>query len=91
MKTGLFFFAALIAVTLLLASLLKKWVKTNVGNRRPEDIKPCEGFFFYEEGQPRYGVCERNHPDIGVIYTSLNKRIEYKHISKLKPSKHEIK
>ena len=84
MKAGLFFFVALIAVTLLLASLLKKWVKKNVGNRRPEDIKPCEGFFFYEDGQPRSAVCEQNHRDIGVIYTSLNKRIEYEQISKLK-------
>ena len=84
MKTGLFFFAALIAVTLLLVYLLKKWVKKRAGNRRPEDIAPGEGFFFYEDGKPRYDVCEQNHPDIGVIYTSLNKRIEYKHISKLK-------
>ena len=84
MKTGLFFFAALIAVTLLLAYLLMKWVKENVGKRRPEDIEPGEGFFFYEDGKPRSDVCDRNHTDIGVIYTSLNKRIEYKHISKLK-------
>lgn len=84
MKTGLFFFAALIAVTLLLAYLLGKWVKKNIGYRRPEDIEPGEGFLFYEHGQPRYDVCGRNHPDIGVIYTSLNKRVEYKHISKLK-------
>lgn len=83
MKTGLLFVSALIAVTILLASLLKKWVKKNVGKRRPEDIEPGEGFFFYEHGQPRYDVCERNHPDIGVIYTKLNRRIEYKHISKL--------
>jgi len=84
MKAGLFFFAALIAVTLLLAYLLIKWVKENIGNRRPEDIEPGEGFFFYEHGQPRYDVCGRNHPDIGVIYTVRNKRVEYKQISKLK-------
>lgn len=83
MKTGLFFFAALIAVTLLLAYLLKKWVKKNIGNRRPENIAPGEGFFFYEDGHPRYDVCERNHPRHRVIYTSLNKRVEYKQISRL--------
>ena len=84
MKTGLLFVSALIAVTLLLAYLLREWVKKNIGNRRPENIEPGEGFFFYEDGRPRYDVCGRNHPDIGVIYTSLNKRIEYKQISKLK-------
>jgi len=83
MKTGLFFFAALIAVTLLLAYLLRKWVKKNIGRRRPKDIKPGEGFFFYEDGQPRADVCEQNHADIGVIYTVRNRRIEYKQISKL--------
>ena len=91
MKTGLFFIAALIAVTLLLAYLLRKWVRENVGNRRPENIAPGEGFFFYEHGQPRYDVCGRNHPDIGVIYTDMDNRVEYENISKLKPSKHEIK
>lgn len=53
MKTGLFFCAALIAVTVLLTYLLKKWVKKNVGKRRPEGIEPGEGFFFYEHGQHR--------------------------------------
>ena len=83
MNTGLFFFGALVAVTLLLAYLLRKWVKTNVGSRHPKDIKTGEGFFFYEHGQPRYDVCERNHPDIGVIYTALDRRVEYKDVSKL--------
>lgn len=83
MKTALFFFAALIAVTFLLAYLLRRWVKANVGRRRPEDIAPGEGFVFYEHGQPRYDVCERNHADIGVIYTALNKRVEYENVSKL--------
>ena len=73
----------LTAVILLLAYLLKDWVKKNVGTRRPETIKPGEGFFFYEDGQLRYDVCERNHPDIGVIYTLLNRRVEYKNVSKL--------
>lgn len=83
MNTGLFFFGALVAVTLLLAYLLRKWVKTNVGSRHPKDIAPGEGFFFYENGQPRCDVCERNHPDIRVIYTALDRRVEYKDVSKL--------
>ena len=83
MKAGLFFIAALVAVTLLLAYLLRKWVRENVGNRRPEYIAPGEDFSFYERGQPRHDVCDRNHPDIGVIYTVRNKRVEYEQISKL--------
>lgn len=83
MKTGLFFVSALIAVTLLLAYLLRKWVRENVGNRRPENIKTGEDFSFYERGQPRSAVCDRNHPDIGVIYTVRNKRVQYEQISKL--------
>ena len=73
----------LIAVILLLAYLLKDWVKKNVGTRRPETIKPGEGFFFYKDGQLRYDVCDQNHADIGVIYTLLNRRVEYKNVSKL--------
>lgn len=95
MITGLFDYEALLAVTLLFASavllavilllayLLAKWVKKNAGRRRPKEIKTGEGFFFYEEGQLRYDVCDRNHPDIGVIYTLLNRRVEYKNVSKL--------
>lgn len=83
MNTGLFFFGALVAVTASLAYLLRKWVKANIGSRHPIDIAPGEEFFFYEYGKPRYGVCDRNHTDIGVIYTALNKRVEYKDISKL--------
>ena len=83
MKTALFFIAALVAVTLLLAYLLRKWVKKNVGKRRPEDIAPGEDFSFYEHGQPRPDVCDRNHPDIGVIYTVRNERVQYKQISRL--------
>ena len=95
MNTGLFDYEVLLTATLLLASavliaqillvayLLKDWVSKNVGSRRPETIKPGEGFFFYKHGQLRYDVCERNHPDIGVIYTLLNRRVEYKNVSKL--------
>lgn len=75
--------AILIASILLLANLLKEWRRENVGSRRPEEIKPGEGFFFYEDGQLRYDVCDRNHADIGVIYTLLNRRVEYKNVSKL--------
>jgi hypothetical protein len=95
MNTGLFDYEVLLTATLLLASvvliaqilliayLLKDWVKKNVGTRRPEEIKPGEGFFFYEYGELRYDVCDKNHADIGVIYTLLNKRVEYKNVSKL--------
>jgi len=95
MNTGLFDYEVLLAAAILLASvvliaqilliayLLKDWVKKNVGTRRPEEIKPGEGFFFYEHGQLRYAVCDKNHADIGVIYTLLNKRVEYKNVSKL--------
>lgn len=95
MNTELFDYDTLLAATLLLASvvligqilfityLLKDWVKKNVGTRRPEDIKPGEGFFFYEYGKLRYDVCDQNHTDIGVIYTLLNRRVEYKNVSKL--------
>jgi hypothetical protein len=95
MNTGLFDYEVLLAATILLASvvliaqillvayLLKDWVKKNVGTRRPETIKPGEGFFFYEHGQLRYDVCDQNHADIGVIYTLLNRRVEYKNVSKL--------
>ena len=75
--------AILIASILLLANLLKEWRRENVGSRRPEAIEPGEGFFFYEHGQLRYDICDRNHTDIGVIYTLLNKRVEYKNVSKL--------
>ena len=95
MNTGLFDYEVLLAATILLASailiasilllahLLKEWARENVGSRRPEEIKPGEGFFFYEHGQLRYDVCDKNHADIGVIYTLLNKRVEYKNVSKL--------
>ncbi len=96
MNTGLFDYEVLLAATILLASailiasimllayLLKDWVSKNVGSRRrPEEIKPGEGFFFYEHGQLRYDICNRNHTDIGVIYTLLNRRVEYKNVSKL--------
>ncbi len=95
MNTGLFDYNTLLAAAILLASviliaqilliayLLKDWIKKNVGCRRPEEIKPGEGFFFYEDGQLRYDVCNRNHADIGVIYTLLNRRVEYKNVSKL--------
>lgn len=83
MNTALFSFAALVGVTALLAYLLRKWVRQNVGCRHPKNIKPGEGFFFYEHGHPRDGVCERNHPDIEVIYTTDNRRVEYKDVSKL--------
>ena len=73
----------LIAQILLVAYLLKDWVKKNVGTRRPETIKPGEGFFFYEDGHLRYDICDKNHADIGVIYTLLNRRVEYKNVSKL--------
>ena len=75
--------AVLIAQILLIAYLLREWVKENVGRRRPEAIAPGEGFFFYEDGHLRYDVCNKNHTDIGVIYTLLNKRVEYKNVSKL--------
>lgn len=75
--------AILIAAILPLAYLLKDWVKKNVGRRRPKEIKTGEGFFFYEDGQLRYDVCNQNHADIGVIYTLLNRRVEYKNVSKL--------
>lgn len=95
MNTGLFDYEVLLAATILLASailiasilllahLLKEWRRENVGSRRPETIKPGEGFFFYEHGQLRYNVCDQNHADIGVIYTLLNRRVEYKNVSKL--------
>ena len=95
MNTQLFDYDVLLAATILLASailivsivllvnLLKEWVRENVGSRRPETIKPGEGFFFYKDGQLRYDVCDRNHADIGVIYTLLNRRVEYKNVSKL--------
>ncbi len=90
MNTGLFDYATLllasvvlIAQILLLAYLLREWVKENVGRRLPEAIEPGEGFFFYEDGHLRYDICDRNHTDIGVIYTLLNKRVEYKNVSKL--------
>lgn len=83
MNTGLFFFGALVAVTALLAYLLRKWVKANIGSRHPRDIAPGEEFFFYDHGQPRYGVCDANYTCIEVIYTTDNKRVEYKDISKL--------
>lgn len=96
MNTELFDYDVLLAATILLASvvliaqilliayLLKDWVRENVGSRRPETIKPGEGFFFYDEhGQLRYDVCDKNYADIGVIYTLLNKRVEYKNVSKL--------
>lgn len=95
MNTELFDYEVLLAATILLASvvliaqilllayLLREWVKENVGSRRPEEIKPGEGFFFYEDGHLRYDICDRNHTDIGVIYTLLNKRVEYKNVSKL--------
>ena len=73
----------LIAQILLIAYLLKDWIKKNVGTRRPEEIKPGEGFFFYEHGELRYDVCNQNHPDKRVIYTLLNRRVEYKNVSKL--------
>ena len=76
--------AILIASILLLAHLLKEWARENVGSRRrPEAIEPGEGFFFYEHGHLRYDICDRNHTDIGVIYTLLNRRVEYKNVSKL--------
>ena len=75
--------AILIASILLLARLLKEWARENVGRRRPEAIEPGEVFFFYEDGHLRYDICDRNHADIGVIYTLLNKRVEYKNVSKL--------
>ena len=75
--------AILIASILLLAHLLKEWARENVGRRRPEAIEPGEGFFFYEDGHLRYDICDRNHTDIGIIYTLLNKRVEYKNVSKL--------
>ncbi len=75
--------AILIASILLLAHLLKEWARENVGSRRPEDIAPGEGFFFYKDGHLRYDVCNRNHADICVIYTLLNRRVEYKNVSKL--------
>lgn len=90
MNTELFDYATLllasvvlIAQILLLAYLLREWVKENVGSRRPKEIKPGEGFFFYEDGHLRYDICDRNHADIGVIYTLLNRRVEYKNVSKL--------
>lgn len=95
MNTELFDYNTLLAATILLASailiasivllvnLLKEWVRENVGSRRPKEIEPGEGFFFYEDGQLRYDVCDKNHADIGVIYTLLNKRVEYKNVSKL--------
>ena len=90
MNTGLFDYATLllasvvlIAQILLLAYLLREWVKKNVGSRRPEAIEPGEGFFFYEDGHLRYDICDRNHTDIGIIYTLLNRRVEYKNVSKL--------
>lgn len=83
MKTALFFFAALVAVTALLAYLLRKWIKQNVGARKPNEIKAGEGFFFYEYGQPRHGVCDANYTCIEVIYTTDNKRVEYRDISKI--------
>ena len=90
MNTELFDYATLllasvvlIAQILLLAYLLREWVKENVGRRRPEAIEPGEGFFFYEDGHLRYDICDRNHADAGVIYTLLNRRVEYKNVSKL--------
>lgn len=95
MNTGLFDYEVLLAAAILLASvvliaqvlliayLLKDWVSKKVGSRRPEAIEPGEGFFFYEDGHLRYDICNRNHTDIGVIYTLLNKRVEYKNVSKL--------
>ena len=95
MNTGLFDYEVLLAAAILLASailiaqillvayLLREWVKENVGRRRPEAIEPGEGFFFYEDGHLRYDICDRNHTDIGVIYTLLNRRVEYKNVSKL--------
>lgn len=83
MNTALFLFAALVGVTALLAYLLRKWVKTNIGSRHPRAIAPGEGFLFYEYGQPRCGVCDVNYPCIEVIYTTDNRRVEYKDVSKL--------
>ena len=91
MNTGLFDYEVLLAAAILLASvvltavilLLAYLLKKNVGRRRPETIAPGEGFFFYEHGQLRYDVCDQNHTDIGVIYTLLNRRVEYKNVSKL--------
>ncbi len=95
MNTGLFDYEVLLAATILLASviliasilllahLLKEWRRENVGSRRPETIKPGEGFFFYEHGHLRYDVCSQNYADIEVIYTLLNRRVEYKNVSKL--------
>ena len=82
MNTALFFFAALVGVTALLAYLLRKWVRQNVGCRHPKNIKPGEGFFFYENG-PKYRVCDVNYACIEVIYTTDNKRVEYKDVSKI--------
>jgi hypothetical protein len=87
----LFDYEVLLAATILLASvvltavilLLAYRLKKNVGSRRPETIAPGEGFFFYEHGQLRYDVCDQNHADIKVIYTLLNRRVEYKNVSKL--------
>ena len=90
MNTELFDYATLllasvvlIAQILLIAYLLKDWVKKNVGSRRPEAIEPGEGFFFYEHGHLRYDICDKNRADIGIIYTLLNRRVEYKNVSKL--------
>ena len=95
MNTGLFDYEVLLAATILLASailitsvlllanLLKEWRRENVGSRRPETIAPGEGFFFYEDGHLRYDICDKNHADIKVIYTLLNRRVEYKNVSKL--------
>lgn len=95
MNTELFNYDTLLAATILLASailiasivllvnLLKEWVRENAGHRHPKDIAPGEGFFFYEDGQLRYDVCDKNYADIGVIYTLLNRRVEYKNVSKL--------
>ena len=83
MNTALFFFAALVVVTVLLAYLLRKWIKQNVGTRKPSEIKAGEGFLYYEYGQPQYGVCDANYSCIEVIYTTDDKRVEYKDVSKL--------
>ena len=93
MNTGLFDYEVLLAATILLASAiyclntvsLLTYLKNGGGKcwrRRRKRLNPVKDFF-YEHGQLRYDVCDKNHADIKVIYTLLNKRVEYKNVSKL--------
>ena len=57
MNTALFFFAALVGVTVLLAYLLREWVKTKIGSRHPRDIAPAKSSFFTSTGDPGAGCA----------------------------------